>query len=339
MKAWPEAPIYTLLYDEAVMGADFAGRDIRTSYLQKFPGTTRHYKALLPLIDGAFRRFNLDDYDIVLSSASGWAKSVRTGPQTTHLCYCHTPIRYLWSDSDRYISELPYPAPVKRLIKLWRPRLRRADLRAAREVDQFLANSQHIAGRIKKYYGRDSQIIHPPVDIDQFAPSDARGDYFLVATRLEPYKRVDLAIAACAEAGLPLKIMGSGTDERRLRGLAGPAVEFTGRVSDQARGRLFAEARALLNPQEEDFGITAVEALASGTPVIAYAVGGAREILEDGRHGVLFTEQSVPALLRAIQEFQDRRFDPAALRRRATDFSEDTFVAAIRGAVAKAGQA
>lgn len=337
MRMWPDAPVYTLVFDRKKMGPEFAAKDIRTSYLQKLPGSRRFYKGLLPLIPGAFRRFDLSGYDLVVSSASGFAKGVRTG-DAPHVCYCHTPIRYIWSDSERYIRELPYPGPVKWLIKLIRPRLRRADLKGADGVDAFVANSRHVAARIKRYYERESTVIYPPVDISRFMPSDTRGGYFLIATRLEPYKRVDLAIEAANRLKLTLKIMGGGTDESRLRKLAGPTVEFLGRVSDDERTKLFAEADALLNPQEEDFGITTVESLASGVPVIAFAVGGAAEILEDGKTGILFREQNAESLAAALDGFDRTRFDSQALRARAGEFSEERFAKELRESTARAQQ-
>ncbi len=325
LKMYPEAPLYTAFYAPDKMGPDFAGRDIRTSFLQKLPGATSHYKFLLTLLDRAFRSFDLSEYDVVISSASGWAKSVRTGPRTRHVCYCHTPIRYIWSDSNRYIAETGYPWPLKAMFKVLRPLLRRWDQRAAAGVDTYVANSRYVAARIKRYYGREAAVVYPPVAIEQFASSTLQQDYFLVATRLEPYKRVDLVIEAFNRLQKPLKVMGAGSDEGRLHQLAGPTIEFTGRVSDHERQRLFAEAQALLNPQEEDFGITVVEALASGTPVIAYGVGGAVEIL-DKTTGVFFDGQSAGDIVRAIEAFDRSQFDPVVLRRRADDFSEERFI-------------
>ncbi len=284
---WPEAPVYTFVYDAQGMGPEFRRADIRTSNWQRLPAATRYYKSLLPAFDRAFRHFDLSDYELVISSASGFAKSVRTGPRTLHVCYCHTPTRYLWRDSDSYIADLHYPAPVKRMIRRIRPRLRAADLRGARGVDEYVANSAFVAGRIERHYHRRAKVIHPPVHINQFAPAQRRGDYFLVASRLRPHKRVDLAIAAATELRLPLKVMGSGSERDRLERMAGPTVEFVGRVSGAERTRLFGQAKAFLNPQEEDFGLTAVEALASGTPVIAYGKGGAAEIIDHGRTGLL----------------------------------------------------
>lgn len=339
MKLWPEAPVYTLLYDPAKMGPDFAGRDIRTSYLQKVLGAIKFYKALLPLIPGAFQRFDFSGYDLVISSSSGFAKNIRTGPKTLHICYCYTPPRYLWHDSDRYIRELPYPAPVKWLIKLVRPRLRRRDLASAKDVDAFIGISKVVADRIKQTYGHEAAVIYPPVATEQFKPSPKQGDYLLIATRLEPYKRVDLAIAACKQLNLPLKIMGNGTDRRRLERLAGLAVtkgtiEFLGRVPDKDRARLYAEAQAMLNPQEEDFGITCVEALASGTPVIAYRAGAAMEIITPDC-GRFFTPQTTDALAKQLQQFDRSKFDAARLRRRAEDFSTKHFKAELKEFIQK----
>lgn len=335
MNMYPEAPVFVAFYDADKMGDDFRGKDIRTSWLQRIPGATKHYKFLLLLLHHAFRRFDLRGYDLVISSASGWAKSVRTGSQTRHVCYCHTPIRYIWSDSERYIAETGYSAPLKLLFKVCRPLLRRRDLQAAGGVDQFVANSHFVAERIKRYYQRSSTVVYPPVDISAFAPSRQQKPYFLVATRLEPYKRVDLVIKTCNALQLPLVVMGSGTDATRLQALAGPTVSFTGRVSDARRRTLFAEAQALINPQEEDFGITAVEALASGTPVIAYGVGGAAEILGDG-FGVLFTPQTEAALTAALRQYDRAAFDPQALRTHATAFSETRFAEEVRSVVSQA---
>lgn len=330
MRVYPDAPIYTLLYDPRKMGPDFAGKDIRTSVFQRIPLLRRHYKFLLTWIDWAFRRFNFSKYDLVVSSASGWAKGVRTGSGTLHVCYCHTPIRYIWSQGETYIAETGYPAPLKAVFRVMRPWFKRKDLRAAAGVDDYVANSGYVAERIKKYYGRESTVIYPPVDTSQFDPSANRDDYFLVATRLEPYKRVELVIEAFNQLRLPLKIMGSGTDESRLKKLAGPTVEFTGRVSDAERKELFGRAQAFLNPQEEDFGITAVEALASGTPVIAYGKGGAAEILTAGT-GILFSEQTAAAISQAVTSFDRSQFDSAVLRRRAEDFSAERFERELSG--------
>ena len=339
LRAYPEAPLYTLVYDPAKMAPDFnklAKGRVRTSSWQNHRWAVKHYKWLLPRIDAAFRKFDLSGYDVVISSSSGWAKSVRTGPRTLHVCYCHTPIRYIWSSADSYIAETGYPAPLKWLFKKMLGSFRRQDLRAARGVDEFIANSAYVAARIKKYYDRPATVVNPPVNLSQFAPSRRKSGYYFVASRLVPYKRIDLAIAAANKLKRPLKIMGGGVDRERLERLAGPTVEFTGRVADSRRKKLFAEARAVLNPQEEDFGITMVEALASGTPVIAYDRGGASEILEQGKYGVLFAPQNAKALAGAIRRFERREFSPRVLRSRSKDFSETKFRQAITKHVAAA---
>lgn len=324
MKLWPQAPVYTLVYDPSKFPVDFnrllKGR-VHTSGWQDFPGGPKHPKWLLTWIDGAYRYFDLSGFDIVISDASGWAKSVRTKPDTLHVCYCHTPTRYLWSSAGSYIEETGYPAAFKWMFRQMVGWFRRKDLRAALGVNDFVANSDYVAKRIKRYYGRKSTVIYPPVDISKFGTGRKKGDYYLVAGRLVPYKRIDVAIKAANQLKRPLKIMGDGVDRKRLEDLAGPTVEFTGRVSDRERKKLFAEARAVINPQEEDFGITMVEALASGTPVIAYGAGGAAEILEGGKDGVLFTPQTVPALADAIKSFERKAFVPRLLRKRAEAFS------------------
>ena len=328
MRMWPKAPVYTLVYDEKAMGPEFAkaakGR-IHTTGWQDFPGAVQHPKWLLTWIDGAYRYLDLSDFDIVISDASGWAKSVRTKPETLHICYCHTPPRYIWSSGDSYIEETGYPTPLKWTFKQMISWFRRKDLRAARGVDDFVTNSKYVAKRIKKYYGRNSTVIYPPVDISKFSLSKKKSDYYLIAGRLVPYKRIDVAIKAANELKIPLKIMGDGVDRKRLEELAGPTVEFTGRVSDAERKKLFAKAKVLINPQEEDFGITMVEALASGTPVIAYSVGGATEILEGGKEGILFRPQTVPALMSAIKSFERKTFSASRLRKRGEVFSAPRF--------------
>ncbi|MDP9212186.1 MAG: glycosyltransferase [bacterium] len=335
MKMWPHAPVYTAFFDPVRMGKDFAGRDIRTSFLDGLPLARRRYKWSLRWLDAAFRRFDLSEYDIVLSSASGWAKSVRTGPHTLHVCYCHTPIRYIWSDAERYITETGYPPPLKATFRRMIAGFRRRDLRAAGGVDDFIANSTYVRQRIRRYYGRPSAVIHPPVDIAKFKPSSRQGGYFLVAGRLEPYKRNDIVIEAGSRLGVPLVVMGEGTDRPRLERLAGEKVRFTGRVSDARRRMLFAEATALVNPQDEDFGITAVEALASGTPVIAYRKGGATEILTP-RTGRFFTAQTPAAVATAMRSFDRNAFSRQDMVARARVFAVPRFERQVRSHVGEA---
>ncbi|MEX2043532.1 MAG: glycosyltransferase [Patescibacteria group bacterium] len=345
MRIWPDAPVYTAFYDPRKMGPDFRAaarnHDVRTSFLQRIPLARRFYKWTMVCLDAAFRRFDLSEYDIVVSSASAWAKSVRTGPDTLHVCYCHTPTRYLWSDADRYINETGYPGFLKAAFRAMLGRLRKKDLRAARGVDEYVANSVYVEQRIKRYYGRPSSVINPPVDTGKFGPprkargSRTRGGYFLLAGRLEPYKRNDVVIEAANRLGVRLVVMGHGTDRGRLEKLAGPTVEFTGRVSDARRKRLFAEASGLVNPQEEDFGITVVEALASGTPVLAYRKGGAREIVT-AKTGAFFREQTPDAVAAALRRFETGRYRRSDLVARARDFSAPRFRRELKAFVDRA---
>lgn len=335
MRMWPDAPVYTAYFDPKKMGSDFEGKDIRTSFLQKIPLARRFYKLSLPWLDRAFRRFDLREYHVVISSASAWAKSVQTVRITLHVCYCHTPTRYIWSDADSYIKETGYIAPLKWLFRRMLGTLRRKDLRGAKGVDDFVANSDHVAQRIKKYYKQPATVIPPPVDISKFGPSKKTGDYFLLAGRLEPYKRNDIVIEAANQLGVPLRVMGEGTDRPRLERLAGPTVRFLGRVSDAERRQLFAEAKALINPQEEDFGITVVEAMASGTPVLAFKRGGATEIVT-AKTGAFFEKQTAAAVAEAWRRFRPERYSRQSLLARANQYAVPRFERELRSHVMNA---
>jgi glycosyltransferase involved in cell wall biosynthesis len=337
-RIWPDADLYTSVYDRG-LARRLGLEPVRPTYLQRLPAAEDHaHRFFLPLYDGAFRRLRLDDYDVVISSSAMWAKSVRTPPDTPHVCYCHTPIRYLWEDSSSHVAELPYPAPIRAGVAAIVPLLRRADLRAARGVDVFVANSTHVAGLIERYYGREAEVIHPPVDVGGYRADLGRGDYLLIVARLFPYKRVDVAIETCGRLGVPLKVVGDGSDRPRLEALAGPQVEFLGWVEESEKPKLFGEARALIAPQVEDFGIVMVEALAAGTPVVALAAGGALDIVEDGETGVLFEGQNAESLTAAIARSDEIDWDRAGLRAAAGRFSEERFASAMRGCVEAAAQ-
>jgi glycosyltransferase involved in cell wall biosynthesis len=270
----------------------------------------------------------------VISDASAFSKGVITTPETTHICYCHTPTRYLWSDAHEYLNELPYNKWLKKIISLVLGRLRLWDYCAAQRVDYFLANSQTVARRIKKFYRRDSVVIYPPVETDKFSVSDisqqaAAEQYFLAGCRLAPYKRIDLVIRAFQELGenYKLKIFGDGIDLPRLRKIAADSrnIEFLGRVNEETKSRLFSGAQAFINPQEEDFGITVVESMAAGRPVIAYARGGATETVIPGQTGLFFREPTAAALAATVKAFSSADFDPAAIRRHAAQYSVANF--------------
>jgi glycosyltransferase involved in cell wall biosynthesis len=342
-KAFPGAPIYTSVFEpksEAGKRA-FAGHDIRTTYLQKLPAKLRSRHQLFPLQRAnAFRNLDLSEFDIIISSASAEAKAARTRPGAIHICYCHTPTRYYWSHYKEYLAEPGFGKTMNAAVRVALPALvrimRRIDLRAVKGVDYFIANSSVVAERIKKYYGRDSTIIHPPVAMDYFRNLDITGKRhgFVASGRQVPYKRQDLAITACNELKLPLTVFGEGPEHERLAKLAGPTITLRSyNAADLAKA--LASAEAFLNPQDDDFGIVQVEALAAGTPVIAYAKGGALDTVVDGKTGVLFKEQTAASLADAIERFRGMGFDHAAIHKRGEAFSEERFIAEIKGFVAE----
>lgn len=339
---FPEAPIYTLLYDPKNANKYYQGRRIEASIIQKLPGGIKHYQWYLPFMPLAVEFFDLSGYDVVISDTSSFAKGVITRPETLHICYCHTPTRYLWSDTHQYINELKYNKWFKKLISLSLKRLRIWDRLAADRVDLFLANSETVRRRIRKYYRRESTVIYPPVETERFKIASGAGDYFLAGCRLAPYKRVDLIIQAFRDLnqGLKsgdkpyrLKVFGDGVDLPRLQHLAGgdSNIEFLGRVSDEERADLYSHSLAFINPQEEDFGITAVESMAAGRPVIALHKGGATETIVSGKTGLFFTEQSVKSLKDCVQEFYTKtksgefKWDSKIIREQAEKFSVARF--------------
>ncbi|MAF14180.1 MAG: glycosyl transferase [Parcubacteria group bacterium] len=322
---YPKAPTYTLFYDKKKMSKVFEGKDIRTSFLQNWPGALKHYQWFLPFMPTATESYDLMDYDVVISSSSAMSKGVITRSNTLHFCYCHTPTRYLWSDTHRYIDELKYNRLIKRFIPPVLTKLRAWDQLAAQRVDFFIANSKNVADRIQKYYRRDSIIIHPPVATNQFKISDKIENYYLTGGRLVAYKRFDIAIQAFNRLGIPLKIFGSGPELNNLKRLAKSNIEFLDRVSQDELAKLYSRATAFVHPQIEDFGITAVESMAAGRPVIAYAAGGACETVVDKKTGKFFDEQTWEALADAIVRFKPEDFKPEEVKNYAQQFSEERF--------------
>ncbi|MFA5945619.1 MAG: glycosyltransferase [Patescibacteria group bacterium] len=322
---WPYAPTYTLYYDAESMRTDFGHKDIRPSFLQKMPFGKRLFRYSLPLMPSATESYDLSEFDVVISSASAFAKGVITHPHTVHICYCHTPTRYLWSDTASYVSELRVPKIVKWVLPSILSHLRLWDRAAAERVDYFLANSDTVKARIKKYYGKDSVVMHPPVDVERFQISASPKKYYLAGGRLVSYKRFDLVVDAFTKLGLPLKIFGTGPVEEDLKKRAGANVQFLGRVSDEERARLYADAVAFVNPQEEDFGMTVVESMATGRPVIAYKKGGALETVVEEVTGAFFTEQTTDALIESIKNFHADAYDPQIIRAHAEKFSTERF--------------
>lgn len=327
---FPDAPIYTLVYDKKKMPSWFRGYDIRTTWVQKIPFATKLYKKLLPLMPGAFEALDLSEYDLVLSSSSSCSKGVITRPDAVHICYCHTPIRYVW---DFYYTYRDNANPlVRAVMPSQMHKLRQWDKCAADRVDYFIANSCYIAQRIKKYYRRDSDVIYPCVHINQ-SPFVEKEDFYLVVGRFTWYKRMDLAVAACTRLGRRLVVIGTGDEEKRLRSMAGPTVEFKGGgLSDEEVRSYYLRAKAFLFPGEEDFGITPVEAQSAGTPVLAYGRGGACETVVDGRTGLLFHAQTVDSLAECIEKFEAEGVacTKEEIRAHSLRFSEERFEAQLR---------
>ena len=319
-----DADIFTSVYDPAPWPPAITERRVHPSVLNRLPGATRNYTRLLPLLDPAFRAFDLSSYDLVVSSNHASAKSVRVPKGTPHVCYCHTPMRYAWDPS--FLTNEKVGLAARALIPAGAAWLRRVDRRRAAQPTVFVANSRFVAERIRRFYDRDSRVIHPPVEVDRWLEVPRTpGDAYLVFGRLVPYKRAEVAIAACERLGRPLIVAGDGRDLERLRALAGPTTTFVGRVPDAEVPELFARARALLFPGVEDFGIVPVEAQAAGVPVIGLGVGGIRDSVVDGTTGLLYDADGVDGLCDAIERFERLVFDERAARAHAATFRPEAF--------------
>ena len=329
---YPQAPIYTLIHDHKRL-TGFEDKDIRTSFLQKMPFSGSHIRWYLPLMPAAVESLDLSDYDVVISSASALIKGVITHPDTLHICYCYTPTRYLWSDTHQYPKDIPEGRLVKHILPFFLSRLRMWDNLAAQRVDHFVAQSQFIANRIKNYYRRESSIIHPPTDTENFYISKELGDYYLLISRLKPYKKVDLAVKAFNKLNIPLKIIGIGEEAIKLKKIAKPNIEFLGHVNEAEKRKLLSQCLGLIHPQEEDYGLTPIEAMASGRPVIAYKAGGALETVIDNVTGKLFSEQSWEDLVDTIIKFKPTEFNPQVIKQHAEQFNTRQFYSQIQNFV------
>lgn len=335
---YPKAPIFVLVYNQKQANETFLRKDIRTSFIQKLPFGVKKYQWFLPLMPSAIERYDLMDFDLILSSTSSFAKGVITRPDALHICYCHTPTRFLWSDTHSYVEELSYGKIIKKMIPLILPRIRMWDRMAADRVDKFIANSKIVQQRIKKYYGRTSDIIYPPVETHRLQIDPKVGNYYLMGGRLVAYKRFDLGIMAFNRLGIPLKVFGVGPEYDRLKKMARPNIEFLGRVSEEEKAKLFSESIAFINPQVEDFGIVMIESMVFGRPVIALKKGGAEEIVLPNKTGVFFNDQNWEALADTIIHFKPEQFNSDEIREFAKQFDTTIFKDKIKEYIDKSWQ-
>ena len=326
---YPYAPIYTIVHNKEAMHGIFEGKRIYTSYLQKFPFARKRHRIFPLLMPPAIEQFDFSMYDVVVSDSSSYAKGIITGPDTLHICYMHTPMRYAWDDCQKYTRDFYFPRIIKRLIPFAMNYIRLWDKISADRVDIFIANSNFVARRIKKYYNKESLVINPPVDTKRFSiiknAKQQEEKYFLMVGRLITYKRHDIAIKAFNKLGLKLKIIGRGPELDRLKKIAKSNIEFLNRVDDENLKKYYAGCEAFIFPQEEDFGIVAIEALASGKPLIAFRGGDIPEHMEEEKMGVFFDKQSPEAIIEAVEKFEKMSFDPEYTRSKVLKFDREIF--------------
>ncbi len=327
---FPDAPIFTSIVDNESLWPELKGADIRTTWMQGLPGLKRHFKKYLPLYPRAFESLNVEGYDVILSSSSAFAKGVKKRG-ALHICYCYTPMRFVW-DYERYVEREEMGPVVRAVLPLLIERLRKWDLDTKDNPDYYVAISTVVQERIKRFYNRDSVVIFPPVDAEKFRPSGSVEDFYLIVSRLNPYKKIEVAVEAMNRLKLPLKIIGGGPYRRAIEEMAGPTVEVIGPVGDGELASYYSKCRALIFPGEEDFGIVPLEANASGRPVIALRAGGALDTIEPGTNGIFFEEAAPESLIDALlfMERSWRSFDPARVRAHAMKFDKLVFKERIK---------
>ncbi|ADK13604.1 GDP-mannose-dependent alpha-(1-6)-phosphatidylinositol monomannoside mannosyltransferase [Clostridium ljungdahlii DSM 13528] len=330
---YKNAPIYTTIYNPDNLDDELKNIDVRTSFLQNKKGAKKNHQKYFPFMPAAFESFDLNEYDIVLSSSSSCAKGVITNPNAMHVCYCHSPMRYGWEFYYEYANNSNMKKLKKNLLKYFMDYMRVWDNVSSNRVDYFIANSENVARRIWEHYRRESVVIHPPVRCSLFNISNEDQDYFLIVSRLVEYKRIDLAVEAFNELGLPLVIIGDGAERQKLELKAKDNIKFLGRQPDEVIKEYYSKCRAFVFPGEEDFGITPLEAQASGRPVIAFGKGGALETVVSEKTGVFFEEQTVEALKNAVKVFESLSFDKELIRKHAEEFDEEIFKGKIRNFV------
>ncbi len=336
---FPEATIYTLLHKKGSVSETISRMKIKTSFIQNLPFASSHYQKYLPLFPTAIEQFDLTGFDLVISSSHCVAKGVITSPETCHICYCFTPMRYAWEMYYTYFSHNSVSPLIRWSIPFFMNYLRTWDEKSADRVDRFVAISENVRRRIKKHYRRDADVIYPPVDTEHFDLSRKEGEYYLVISALVPYKRIDLAVLAFNELNLPLVVIGEGSEKKKLMKIGKKDVKFLDWQTHSELKKHYAKCKALIFPGEEDFGIVPVEAQACGKPVLAFGKGGVTESVKgaypdqqiDSSHtGVFFYPQTKEALIKAVQRFESTRFDPERIRENALRFDKKVFKEKIK---------
>jgi glycosyltransferase involved in cell wall biosynthesis len=323
---FPNAPIYTLIYDKDAMGDTFSHCNIHTSSLQKMPLARKRHRIFPLFMPTAIEEFDFSRFDIVLSDSSSFAKGIITRPETLHVSYVHTPMRYAWDDCQKYTQDFGFPKIIEKMVPFMMNAIRVWDRVSSDRVDKYIANSQFVARRIKKYYNKDATVINPPVNVNHFnVKIQPAKDYFLMVGRLIAYKRHDIAIDAFNKLGLPLKIIGRGPELELLKKRANDNIEFLERVDDDELVNYYAGAKAFIFPQEEDFGIVAIEALAAGRPLIAYRGGDIVEHMKEGKMGLFFDKQTAVSLIDAVNSFDEASFDSNYIKTQAKQFDREFF--------------
>ena len=330
---FPDAPIYTTVYNPNNLIDELKNIDVRTSFLQKKRKARKNHQKFFPYMPAAFESFDLNEYDLVISSSSSCAHGVITNPKTLHLCYCHTPMRYGWEFYYEYTKKMRNIK--KKFIRYFMNYMRIWDRVSADRVDVFVANSQNVADRINKHYRKNALVLRSPVRTNLFVPSEIDGDYYLVVSRLVAYKRVDLAVEACTRLNKKLVVIGVGDELEKLKKIAGPTVSFLGSKPQEKVAKYFSESKAFIFCGEEDYGLTPLESQASGRPVIAYKKGGVLETVIENKTGLFFEEQTVDSLVDAINRFESLKFDKKAIRKHAEEFDIDKFKNDLLGIIKK----